>query len=68
MDAILRRCRRCAAYRSIDQFAPLGKLCRDCMQQHRAAPIGRTGPKRAMAITPKGRAALAALRLEDVAA
>lgn len=67
--AILRRCRRCAAYRSIDHFAPLGKLCRDCASSHGSRPpTDYLGLSRGLVLTPKGRATLAALRLEEVAA
>ncbi len=54
--AILRRCRRCFAYRSIDQFKPLGKLCMDCTRSHPKAKA--VGSSRGYALTPKARAYL----------
>lgn len=61
MIAMLRRCRRCNLLRSIESFAPLGKLCNDCMKWHTMQPVDRIQPARGYALTDKGRAALKAL-------
>lgn len=53
---ILRRCRRCFDYRSIDQFAPLGKVCQRCVLKGSAH--GHHARIRGYALTPKARAYL----------
>lgn len=59
MIAILRLCRRCDALLSIESFAPLGKLCNDCMSWRASKPIRPTGRfTRGMALTAKGRDAI----------
>lgn len=58
--AILRRCRRCDAWLSIESFSPLGKLCNECMTW-RKQPTDRIQSARGYALTEKGRGALVEL-------
>lgn len=54
---ILRRCRRCGSLLSIDQFDPLGRLCKGCVNT-RSIPTDRIAKMRAIVLTDKARAAL----------
>lgn len=66
--AVLRRCRRCGDWRSIEAFDELGKLCKECV----GSPVYRTteliAGSRRMALTDKGRAQLAEWRAEEAPA
>jgi len=53
--AILRRCRCCDTYRSIDAFTELGKVCRECVAGDRAT--GRIARARAIVLIPTEREA-----------
>lgn len=64
--AVLRRCRKCRDWRSIDMFTPLGKLCQRCVRGKTAT--GYIGRMRGMVITDKGRATLRAMAAEEAAA
>jgi len=67
--AILRRCRRCNVYQSIDGFTELGKVCRRCIKGK--TPSGSLGIIRGLVITDSGRELLeewrAAERVKEVA-
>lgn len=75
--AILRNCRRCGEWRSIEKFYPLGKLCKECVRKPDFRTNGHSrirsgnhriaGPRR-MVLTDKGRAQLAEWRAEEAPA
>lgn len=52
MIAILRRCRRCYQWRSIENFKPLGRLCQQCVLGRRHTD--RRSLVRAIVVTPNG--------------
>lgn len=55
--AIIRKCRRCARWLSIDAFSPLGKLCAECLSKH--GPHSAYSPSvRTYALTDKARSIL----------
>lgn len=60
MIGIIRQCRRCFLWRSVDSFAPLAKLCSDCIHQGtgRYRPVDRLVRARGYALTDKARTAL----------
>jgi hypothetical protein len=68
--AIVRKCVRCKRYESIDNFMPLAKVCRPCMDHHwRGGRIGNTGSRnRSIVITESGRELLRQWREEESAA
>jgi hypothetical protein len=62
---ILRQCRRCEEWKSIDLYAPNGRLCTQCMNMHRSGVAPRR--VRGMALTDKGRLAVAQMNLSSAA-
>lgn len=57
---IFRKCLRCNAYRSIDDFVGLDHMCTPCMRGARTTlrGSGRYTPARSIVITEQGRAAI----------
>lgn len=60
--AIVRQCRRCGEWLSIDVFAPLGRLCKACVSFDPYQSTNRIARIRGYALTDKAREFLAAER------
>jgi hypothetical protein len=54
---IVRRCRRCDRWQSIEHFDELGKLCKACCS-HKGTANRRIAHMRGIVLTPKARAYL----------
>ena len=66
MIAILRKCVRCKQYESVDNFAPLSKLCKPCMRAG-TGRLGVRGQSRCIVLTESGRELLRQWREDEAA-